>query len=137
MRSPGRRANERCGDDPLVAVKPGRRRLIDERPRTGIRGSRIAFLHPASTGGVLTEIVQPAEGRSRLTKQPPRGQHRLHRRQVLAARVAPAELTRLRQALPAAGWHDLGAEDGTVALELSKVVYVLLDHEEQRVGFGT
>jgi hypothetical protein len=57
--------------------------------------------------------------------------------QVLAARVAPAELTRLRQALPAAGWHDLTAEDGTVALDLSKVVYVLVDHEEHRVGFGT
>jgi methylmalonyl-CoA/ethylmalonyl-CoA epimerase len=37
-------------------------RLIDEHPRTGIRGSRVAFVHPASTGGVLTEIVQPAEG---------------------------------------------------------------------------
>ncbi len=36
-------------------------RLIDETPRTGIRGSRVAFLHPASSGGVLTEIVQPAE----------------------------------------------------------------------------
>ena len=36
-------------------------RLIDERPRVGIRGSRVAFLHPASTGGVLTEIVQPPE----------------------------------------------------------------------------
>jgi methylmalonyl-CoA epimerase len=36
-------------------------RLIDERPRAGIRGSRVAFLHPASTGGVLTEIVQPAD----------------------------------------------------------------------------
>jgi methylmalonyl-CoA/ethylmalonyl-CoA epimerase len=35
-------------------------RLIDERPRTGIRGSRVAFLHPSSTGGVLTEIVEPA-----------------------------------------------------------------------------
>jgi methylmalonyl-CoA/ethylmalonyl-CoA epimerase len=35
-------------------------RLIDERARTGIRGSRVAFVHPASTGGVLTEIVQPA-----------------------------------------------------------------------------
>jgi methylmalonyl-CoA/ethylmalonyl-CoA epimerase len=35
-------------------------RLIDERPRRGIRDSRVAFLHPASTGGVLTEIVQPA-----------------------------------------------------------------------------
>lgn len=35
-------------------------RLIDEQPRTGIRGSRVAFLHPAATGGVLTEIVEPA-----------------------------------------------------------------------------
>ncbi|HTT31459.1 MAG TPA: methylmalonyl-CoA epimerase [Solirubrobacteraceae bacterium] len=33
-------------------------RLIDEAPRTGIRGSLVAFLHPSSTGGVLTEIVQ-------------------------------------------------------------------------------
>jgi len=33
--------------------------LIDETPRTGIRQSRVAFLHPRSTGGVLTEIVQP------------------------------------------------------------------------------
>ena len=35
--------------------------LIDSEPRIGIRGSRVAFLHPRSTGGVLTEIVQPAE----------------------------------------------------------------------------
>ena len=35
---------------------------LDETPRTGIRGSRVAFVHPRSTGGVLTEIVQPAEG---------------------------------------------------------------------------
>ncbi len=36
-------------------------RLIDETPRTGIRNSRVAFLHPRSTGAVLTEIVQPAK----------------------------------------------------------------------------
>jgi methylmalonyl-CoA epimerase len=35
--------------------------LLDQQPRTGIRGSRVAFCHPKSTGGVLTEIVQPAE----------------------------------------------------------------------------
>jgi methylmalonyl-CoA/ethylmalonyl-CoA epimerase len=35
-------------------------RLIDATPRIGIRGSRVAFLHPASTGGVLTELVEPA-----------------------------------------------------------------------------
>jgi hypothetical protein len=57
--------------------------------------------------------------------------------QVLSARVAPPELTKLRTALPAAGWHDLTAEDGTVAIDLSKVVYVLVDDEEHRVGFGT
>jgi methylmalonyl-CoA/ethylmalonyl-CoA epimerase len=37
-------------------------RLIDEEPRVGIRDSRVAFLHPRSTGGVLTEIVEPAGG---------------------------------------------------------------------------
>jgi methylmalonyl-CoA epimerase len=37
-------------------------RMIDEIPRTGIRNSRVAFVHPAATGGVLTEIVEPAEG---------------------------------------------------------------------------
>lgn len=37
-------------------------RMIDEEPRIGIRGSLVAFAHPKSTGGVLTEIVQPAEG---------------------------------------------------------------------------
>jgi methylmalonyl-CoA epimerase len=34
---------------------------IDSEARVGIRGSRVAFLHPRSTGGVLTEIVEPAE----------------------------------------------------------------------------
>ena len=36
--------------------------LIDSEPRVGIRESRVAFLHPRSTGGVLTEIVEPADG---------------------------------------------------------------------------
>ena len=36
--------------------------LIDAEARTGIRGSRVAFLHPRSTGGVLTEIVEAADG---------------------------------------------------------------------------
>jgi len=45
----------------LEALRAAGMRLIDEQPRTGIRGSRVAFLHPGSSGGVLTEIVQPAE----------------------------------------------------------------------------
>jgi methylmalonyl-CoA epimerase len=44
----------------LAALAGAGMRLIDESPRTGIRGSRVAFIHPVSTGGVLTEIVQPA-----------------------------------------------------------------------------
>ena len=35
-------------------------RLIDETPRIGIRGARVAFLHPSASGGVLTELVEPA-----------------------------------------------------------------------------
>jgi hypothetical protein len=45
----------------LEACRTAGLELIDERPRTGIRGSRVAFVHPRSTGGVLTEIVQPTE----------------------------------------------------------------------------
>jgi methylmalonyl-CoA epimerase len=44
----------------LNALAAAGLRLIDEHPRVGIRGSRVAFVHPASTGGVLTEIVEPA-----------------------------------------------------------------------------
>jgi len=47
-------------DAELERLRAAGLRLIDERPRTGIRGSRVAFLHPAATGGVLTEIVEPA-----------------------------------------------------------------------------
>lgn len=49
-------------DAELERLRSAGLRLIDERPRTGIRGSRVAFLHPAATGGVLTEIVEPAKG---------------------------------------------------------------------------
>ena len=49
-------------DDALTRLAAEGMRLIDERPRIGIRGSRVAFVHPSSTGGVLTEIVEPAVG---------------------------------------------------------------------------
>ena len=48
-------------DAALEAVRGAGLRLIDETPRRGIRNSRVAFLHPKATGGVLTELVQPAE----------------------------------------------------------------------------
>ena len=48
-------------DQALDGIRAAGLRLIDEQPRRGIRGSRVAFLHPKSTHGVLTEIVEPAE----------------------------------------------------------------------------
>jgi hypothetical protein len=56
--------------------------------------------------------------------------------QSLALRVSSEELGKLRQALSASGWHEVVAEDGTITLDLTKVVYVLSDTEEHRVGFG-
>jgi methylmalonyl-CoA/ethylmalonyl-CoA epimerase len=41
---------QRCRDAGL--------RLIDETPRIGAEGKRIAFLHPSSTGGVLVELSE-------------------------------------------------------------------------------
>jgi methylmalonyl-CoA/ethylmalonyl-CoA epimerase len=46
----------------LAALASREVELIDTEPRTGIRNSRVAFVHPRSTGSVLTEIVEPAEG---------------------------------------------------------------------------
>jgi methylmalonyl-CoA/ethylmalonyl-CoA epimerase len=49
-------------DATLAKLSAAGLELIDSEPRTGIRESRVAFLHPRSTGGVLTEIVEPAGG---------------------------------------------------------------------------
>jgi methylmalonyl-CoA epimerase len=49
-------------DATLTRLKDAGLALIDERPRAGIRGSRVAFMHPRATAGVLTEIVEPAGG---------------------------------------------------------------------------
>ena len=46
----------------LKSLRDSGMKLIDETPRVGIRDSRVAFVRPRSAGGVLTEIVQPAEG---------------------------------------------------------------------------
>jgi methylmalonyl-CoA/ethylmalonyl-CoA epimerase len=49
-------------DATLQSCKAAGLPLIDEQPRVGIRGSRVAFLNPRGTDGVLTEIVEPAAG---------------------------------------------------------------------------
>ncbi|MFP4638602.1 MAG: methylmalonyl-CoA epimerase [Spirochaetaceae bacterium] len=48
-------------DDLPAALERARKagmRLIDEEPRAGAGGARIAFVHPASTGGVLLELCE-------------------------------------------------------------------------------
>ena len=43
-------------DEALASLKAAGVPLIDEVPRPGARGHRVAFLHPAATGGVLFEL---------------------------------------------------------------------------------
>jgi methylmalonyl-CoA/ethylmalonyl-CoA epimerase len=47
-------------DATLASLTDAGVELIDPEARVGIRGSRVAFVHPRSTGNVLTEIVEPA-----------------------------------------------------------------------------
>jgi hypothetical protein len=54
----------------------------------------------------------------------------------LAARVSDEELTRLSDALGTEGWHDLQAEDGSIRLNLQHVLWLRVEKDEQRVGFG-
>jgi methylmalonyl-CoA/ethylmalonyl-CoA epimerase len=51
-------------DQELAGLKAKGITLIDKAPRDGAHGTRIAFLHPGSTGKVLTEICQPGEDRA-------------------------------------------------------------------------
>jgi len=48
-------------------------RMIDAELRVGIRGSRVAFLHPGTSGGVLTELVEPARASEAVTSALARG----------------------------------------------------------------
>jgi methylmalonyl-CoA/ethylmalonyl-CoA epimerase len=43
----------------LAQMKAEGFRLIDETPREGAHGKLVAFVHPKSSGGVLTELSQP------------------------------------------------------------------------------
>jgi methylmalonyl-CoA/ethylmalonyl-CoA epimerase len=45
-------------DDALARCRKHGVRLIDETPRVGAEGKRIAFLHPSSTSGVLIELAE-------------------------------------------------------------------------------
>ncbi len=58
-----------------------------------------------------------------------------HGGQVLSARILPGELAKLRAALGTGVWHELSAEDGTIVLDVGRIDYLLVDHDEHRVGF--
>jgi len=47
-------------EEALAELKAKGVRLIDETPRYGAGGARIAFLHPKATGGVLVELCERA-----------------------------------------------------------------------------
>jgi methylmalonyl-CoA/ethylmalonyl-CoA epimerase len=46
----------------LIELKAKGIELIDEKPRYGAHNSRIAFIHPRATGGILIELVQAETG---------------------------------------------------------------------------
>jgi methylmalonyl-CoA/ethylmalonyl-CoA epimerase len=46
----------------LTELREAGVRLIDQTPRIGLAGTRIAFVHPKSTFGVLSELVQRPQG---------------------------------------------------------------------------
>jgi hypothetical protein len=59
-----------------------------------------------------------------------------HASPPLATRVSDDELDKLRKALGTAGWLDVEAEDGEIRLNLEHVLWLRVEKEEQRVGFG-
>jgi hypothetical protein len=54
----------------------------------------------------------------------------------LALRVTDKELSKLNDALGGDGWHEVQADDGSVRLNLAHVLWVRIENEEHRVGFG-
>ena len=54
----------------------------------------------------------------------------------IALRVPQDELDKLTQALGGEGWHVLEGEDGTLRLSLPNVLWVRVEKDDQRVGFG-
>ena len=54
----------------------------------------------------------------------------------VALRVPQDELDKLNGALGGEGWHDVAGEDGTLRLNVQHVLWVRVERDESRVGFG-
>ena len=59
-----------------------------------------------------------------------------HASPPLALRVTEDELTKLHGAIGTEGWHEVTGEDGVVKLNLQHVLWLKVDKDEPRVGFG-
>ena len=120
------------------AARGRRCALIDEAPRTGIRGSRVAFLHPRASGGVLTEIV--AAGGGPRTDATHAGMRRsaigFQGGQVLSLRVTEESSARCaRRCRRGELARDRGRRTAPCVLDLGQVVYLRVETDEHRVGF--
>ena len=118
-------------------------RVIDEQPRTGIRGSRVAFLHPAAVRR-RPDRTGPTRGGACMS-DPTRAPQSARRAalgfsssgQVLSLRLSDDALTGLRQALQDGKerWYEVEATDGAVLVDLGQVSYLRVESGEHRVGF--
>jgi hypothetical protein len=57
--------------------------------------------------------------------------------QVLAVKLTKSELAELRKAVePGKGWHDLKTQEGTVSLNIARVVFLRVDDAAHPIGFS-
>ena len=132
----------RCADIDAALARAARRpalRLIDETPRTGIRGSRVAFLHPAALGR-RADRDRPARGGHTDGRRLQRSAIGFQGGQVLVAarrrRTSSTSCAR-RCGTAASGWHEVEADDGAVLRRPRRRSSTCASsRDEHRVGFG-
>ena len=110
-------------------------RLIDEQPRTGIRGSRVAFLHPRVVGR-RADRDRPARGGTLMARQRSAHQHRLPGRPGRSSlRVSDGQLD---EAAQGARRRTAGTRSrprtAPCALDLAQVVYVRVESRRARAS---
>ena len=117
----------------LSAAREAGMRLIDETPRTGIRGTQVAFLHPKTAGGVLTR----ARGGTLSTNAVRRTALGFQGGQVLSLRIPEDALNSLRDTLKEGRerWLEVEAADGAVLIDVGQVVYLRVESDDHRIGF--
>jgi methylmalonyl-CoA/ethylmalonyl-CoA epimerase len=110
--------------------------LIDETPRRGLYG-RVAFIHPESVGGVLTELVE--QRRSAMAETTTVRFELAFRGGASTGGVLPqAEWDRLQEALrgDGSGVIELSGVDQRWFVRVDEIAYVRRYEAERRLGFG-